>query len=242
MVRVEITHRQRGDELKTKVTFQFEETKKMKIVKTVSMILLLVILLAGCAGIPVRRAVKVDMSVPVGKVEGSQFIGVRYPFKVSAPPNWKVTTEYPKFMMELGFEEEGLKESEVFIFNPATQSNLQIDFTPAGRYSRFNQKTIEWITAAAAGSFKNELEKEFGKEVRVVISSTEPYSLKGVPYAAETVATYYRKEMKTEHGWVYAFAEPYQIFIIYMVLEKEGMNDHQDIKTILDSFEVVPKQ
>jgi hypothetical protein len=214
----------------------------MKIMKKVPMILLLVILLAGCAGIPVRRAVKVDMSVPVGNIEGNQFMGVRYPFKVSAPPNWKVTTEYPKFMMDLGFEEEGLKESEVFIFNPATQSNLQIDFTPAGRYSRFNQETIEWITAAGAGSFKEELEKEFGKEVRAVISSTEPYSLKGVPYAAKNFTTYYRKEMKTEQGWVYAFAEPYQIFIIYMVLGKEGTNDHQDIKTILDSFEVLPKQ
>jgi hypothetical protein len=214
----------------------------MKIMKKVPVILLLVVLLTGCAGIPVRRALKVDMTVPVGNIDGNQFMGVRYPFKVSAPPDWKVATEYPKFMMDLGFEEEGLKESEVFIFNPATQSNLQIDFTPAGRYSRFNQKTIEWLTTAAAGSFKNELEKEFGKEVQAGISSTEPYSLKGVPYGAKNFATYYRKEMKTEQGWVYAFAEPYQIFIIYMVLEKEGMKDHQDIKTILDSFEVVPKQ
>lgn len=214
----------------------------MKIMKRVPMVLLLIVLLAGCAGIPVRSAVKPDMSVPVGNIYGSQFIGVRYPFNISAPPNWTVTTEYPKFMMDLGFEEEGLKESQVFIFNPATQSNLQIDFTPAGRHSRFNQKTIEWITTAAAGSFKEELEKEFGKEKPAVISPTEPYSLKGVPYAAKSVATYYRKGMKIEHGWVYAFAEPYQIFIIYMVLEREGIDDHQDIKTILDSFEVVPKQ
>jgi hypothetical protein len=228
--------------LDTKISFQFEEAKKMKIMKKVSMILLLVILLAGCAGIPVRDAVKVDMSVPVGNIDGNQFMGVRYPFKVSAPPNWKITTEYPKFMLDLGYEEEGLKESEAFIFNPATQSNIQIDFTPAGRYTRFNQKTIEWITAAGAGSFKEELEKEFGKGAQAVISSTEPYSLKGVPYAAKNFATYFRKGMKVEHGWVYAFAEPYQIFIIYMVLEKEGTNDHQDIKTILDSFEVVRKQ
>jgi len=214
----------------------------MKIMKRVPMILLLGILLAGCAGIPVRSAVKPDMSVPVGNIDGSHFMGVRYPFKVSAPPNWTVTTEYPKFMADLGFEEEGLKESQLFIFNPATQSNLQIDFTPAGRYSRFNQRTIEWITTAAAGSFKEELEKEFGKGAQAVISPTEPCSLKGVPYAAKGVATYYRKEMKIEHGWVYAFAEPYQIFIIYMVLEREGTDDHQDIKTILDSFEVVPKQ
>ncbi len=214
----------------------------MKIMKEVSIILLLVILLGGCAGLPVRDATKVDMSLPVGNIDGNQFMGVRYPFKVSAPPNWRVTTEYPKFMTDLGFEEEGLKESEVFIFNPATQSNLQIDFTPAGRYSRFNQENIEWITAAAAGSFKNELEKEFGKDVQAVISSTEPYSLKGVPYAAKNFATYYRKGMKIEHGWVYAFAEPYQIFIIYMVLPREGIDDRQDIKTILDSFEVLPKQ
>jgi hypothetical protein len=210
--------------------------------KKVPLMLLLVILLAGCAGIPVRDAVKVDMSMPVGKIEGNQFIGVRYPFKVSAPPNWEMTTEYPKFMLELGFGEEGLKESQVFIFNPATQSNLQIDFTPAGRHARFNQETIEWITNAGAGSFKEELEEEFGKGTQVAISSTRPYSLKGAPYAAKNFATYYRKGMKTEQGWVYAFAEPYQIFIIYMVLEKEGMNDHQDIKAILDSFEVIPKQ
>ncbi len=210
--------------------------------KKVALIFLSVLLLAGCAGIPVREAIKVDTSVPVGNIDGNQFIGVRYPFKVSAPENWKITTEYPKFMLDLGFEEEGLKESQVFIFNPATQSNLQIDFTPAGRYSRFDQKTIEWITTAAAGSFKDELEKEFGKGAPAAVSSTEPYSLKGVPVAAKNLATYYRKGVKTEHGWVYAFAEPYQIFIIYMVLEREGQDDHQDIKTILDSFEVVPKQ
>ncbi len=209
--------------------------------KKVALIFLSVLLLAGCAGIPVREAIKVDTSVPVGNIDGNQFIGVRYPFKVSAPENWKITTEYPKFMLDLGFEEEGLKESQVFIFNPATQSNLQIDFTPAGRYSRFDQKTIEWITTAAGGSFKNELEKEFGSEAQAVISSTEPYSLKGVPYAAKNFATYYRKGMKTEQGWVYAFAEPYQIFVIYMIVEKQGIDDRGDIKSILDSFEFLPK-
>ncbi len=209
--------------------------------KKVSMILLSIVLLAGCAGIPVRDAVKVDMSAPVGNIDGSEFTGVRYPFTVSTPPEWEVTTEYPKFMLDLGFEEEGLKESEIFIFNPATQSNLQIDFTPAGRHSRFNQKNIEAITSAAAGSFKEELEKEFGKGGRVAISSTEPYYLKGVPYAAKNFAAYYREGKKIEHGWVYAFAEPYQIFVIYMSVEREGIDDRRDIKAILDSFEFVPK-
>jgi hypothetical protein len=48
--------------------------------------------------------------------------------------------------------------------------------------------------------------------------------------------------LKREHGWVYAFAEPYQIFIIYMVVEKEGVDDHPAIKAILDSFEVIAKK
>jgi hypothetical protein len=65
--------------------------------------------------------------------------------------------------------------------------------------------------------------------------------LKGVPYAAKKYATFTLKGVKREQGWIYAFAEPYQIFILYMVLEKEGMNDRQDIKSILDSFEVISK-
>ncbi len=44
------------------------------------------------------------------------------------------------------------------------------------------------------------------------------------------------------HGWVYGFGEPYQIFIIYMVLEKEGVDDLRDIMKILDSLEFVSKK
>ncbi len=198
--------------------------------------------LVGCAGPVLREATKVDMSVPVGKIEGNQFTGIRYPFKVSVPPNWQLTKEYPKFMLDLGFDAEGLEDSQVFAFNPQTQSNLQIDFSPAGRRARFDQKTIEWLTTAAGGTFKEEFEKEFGKKARVAISSTQPYSLKGVPFAAKNFATYSRMGVKIEHGWLYAFAEPYQIFIIYMVLEREGKNDREDIRAILDSFEYVAKK
>ncbi len=84
----------------------------------------LLVFSAACAGVPVREAVKVDLSVPVGKIEGNQFTGIRYPFKVAAPPNWRLSTEYPKFMIELGYDKEGLEESQVFIFNPVTESNL----------------------------------------------------------------------------------------------------------------------
>ncbi|MBI5966620.1 MAG: hypothetical protein HY882_01995 [Deltaproteobacteria bacterium] len=204
--------------------------------------LLLFVSSAGCAAIPVREVVKVNLSLPVGNIGGNQFTGIRYPFKISAPPVWRIATAYPKFMVELGYEKEGLEESEVFVFNPNTQSNLQIDFTPAGRYSTFDQKTIQGLTTAALGSLKEELQKDYGKDIQIEIGPTEPYSLKGVPFAAKKYATYTWQGVKREQGWIYAFAEPYQIFILYMILEKDGTNDRQDIKAILDSFEYIPRE
>jgi len=214
--------------------------------KTFAVIFLSFVLLAGCTRPPVREPLKLDLGVPVGKIEGNQFVGVRYPFTLSAPPNWKVTMEAPDFMESLGYDREGLKESQVFVFNPMTQSNLQIDFTPAGRYSTFSQESIEWITTAATGSFKEELEKDYGKGIDVQYAQTIPYSLKGVSYAAKKYATYTLKGVKREQGWIYAFSEPYQIFILYMILEKEGSTegamDRENLKKILDSFEFFPKK
>jgi hypothetical protein len=214
----------------------------MAIKRSIIGICFILALLMGCAGVPVREAVKVDLSLPVGKIEGSQFTGIRYPFNVSAPPGWRVTTEIPTFMEELGYDKAGLEESQVFIFNPSTQSNLQIDFTPAGRYSKFNQELIEWLTTAATGSFEEELEKDYGKGVKAEIGPTTPFSLKGVPFAAKKYATYTLKGVKREQGWIYGFSEPYQIFVLYMILEKEGVDDRQDLKMILDSFEVISKK
>jgi hypothetical protein len=211
--------------------------KKNQIPKMAAIFLLLLFLIA-CAGIPVRDEVKVDMKAPVGKIEGSQFTGLRYPFNVTAPSGWQVSTHYPEFMLKLGFEKGGLEESEVFVFNPSTQSNIQIDFTPAGRYSRFDQEKIQWLTQAAGGSFEDEFLKDYGKNVSFEISATEPYTLKGVPFAAKRYTTYTVKGLKREHGWIYAFAEPYQIFIIYVVMDKGEPKDRQDMKAILDSFEV----
>jgi hypothetical protein len=206
-------------------------------------IFLILALLMGCATrLPVREEVKVDLTVPVGKIEQNQFTGIRYPFKVSAPSNWKITTEFPKFMVELGYDKEGLEESEVFIFNPAMQSNIQIDFTPASRYSTFSQEKIETLTTAGAGSFKEELEQDYGKDIKVEIAPTTPFTLKGVSFAAKKYATYTFHGVKREQGWIYAFTEPYQIFILYMLLEKEGSNDRQDMNKILDSFEVISQK
>lgn len=137
-------------------------------------IFLILALLMGCAG-TVREEVKPDINVPVGRIEDNQFTGIRYPFNVSAPPGWKVTTEFPPFMEELGYNKAGLEESQVFIFNPSTQSNLQIDFIPAGRYTKFTQESIEWLTTAAMGSFKEELEIDYGRGLRVKSVRQRPF-------------------------------------------------------------------
>ena len=208
----------------------------------IAIIILVFLFLGGCAGIPIREEVIVNFKVPVGKVEGNQFTGIRYPFNVSAPPNWQVTTKFPEFMLKLGFDKEGLEESQVFVFNPDTQSNVQIDFTPTDRYSTWDQQKIAWLTNAAGGSFKSEFQKDYGKNVPFEISPTEPYSLKGVPFAAKRYTTYSIKGLKREHGWIYAFAEPYQIFIIYVTMEKEGVDDRPAFKAILDSFEYITKK
>ena len=40
-------------------------------------LLLIFVFVGACAGIPVRKEVKVDSSLPIGKIEGNTFNGVR---------------------------------------------------------------------------------------------------------------------------------------------------------------------
>ena len=214
--------------------------------KKILMMIILFVFLFGCAGIPVRKALKEDISVPPGKIEGNQFTGIRYPFKVSVPPPWKLSTEFPDFLEEMGYDRPfstDKEQTELYAYNPETKSNISFDFTPAGRYATFDQKKIEWLTTAATESMKSELEKEHGKGVvKVEVGPTDPVSLKGVPYAAKRYVTYALNGLKREQGWIYGFTEPYQIFILYMILEKEGASDREDMKKILDSFEVLTKK
>ena len=205
-----------------------------------AVILLITLFIGGCAGIPVREEVKVDLSLPVGKIEGNAFQGFRYPFRVSLPsPSWKFSVEIPDFMEGLGFQRPGLEESELFIINSVTKSNVQIDLTPAGRTVRFNQKLIETLTRSVAGGLVEELKMEHGRDFPVDVGPTTPHSLKGVQYAAHRSASYKLGGGKAIHGWVYGFGEPYQIFIIYMALEKEGFDDLTEIMESLDSFELI---
>jgi hypothetical protein len=211
--------------------------------KVLFALLIVTALLYGCAGVPFREAVNVDMSLPVGEIEGSQFTGIRYPFKVSAPPGWQMATQYPDFMEALGYEKDGLEESELFIFNPVTQSNVQIDLTPAGRYTSFSQGLMEGlVSAAGTDSFLEEIEGAYGKEVQPVIAPTEAIRLKGVQYAAKKSSTYTVKGAKREQGWVYAFSEPYQMFILYVLLDSGGTKDQDALKAIFDSFEYIPRK
>ena len=210
--------------------------KKMLFIPVVFFLIMVV----GCAT-PIRDAVKIDTSLPVGKIEGNQFTGIRYPFNVSAPPNWTVSMTYPSFMVDLGYEKPGLEESEVFVYNPATRSNLQIDFLAVDRYSQFSQASIEALTSSVGGGAVSDTEEQAGT-ANIALGPTEPVSLKGVPYAAKKYVTFDLKGVRWQQGWVYAFTEPYQIFILYMMSEKEGSNDLNHLKTILDSFEVVSQK
>jgi len=212
-----------------------------KIAQRLSIITLIGLFLSGCAAVPVREAVKIDLNLPVGKIEGNRFEGIRFPFKVEAPSSWKMTTQIPDFMESLGYGRPGLEETELFIFNPLTLSNLQIDITPAGRYSKFDQKTIEWLTNAGLGSLKQEMEEEHGKGIEIKEGPLEALTLKGVQFAAKKYVTYTLKGVNREQGWIYAFTEPYQIFILYMIIDKQGSDDREMIKKILNSFEFISK-
>jgi hypothetical protein len=214
--------------------------------KNILMMIIFVIFLFGCAGIPVRPALQENINVSPGKVEGNQFTGIRYTFNVSVPAHWKVTTEFPDFLEKLGYDRPfstDKEQTELYAYNPETKSNINFDFTPTGRYARFNQKRIENLTSMATESLKAELDKEFGKGVvKPDVFPAEPISLKGVKYAAKKYATYTAKGQKREQGWIYGFTEPYQIFIIYSIFEKEMASDRQDLKKILDSFEFITKK
>ena len=206
----------------------------------------LFILVVGCAPTPVREGVKIDYSLPVGKIEGNQFMGVRFPFQVSAPPSWQMSTEFPAFLKDLGYDEpdpRDKEQTELYLFNPRTQSSVQIDLTDAGRYTVFSQGLIEGlVSAAGTDSFIDELQQEHGKEIKPALGPTEPVSLKGVQYAAKKYATYTVAGVKREQGWIYAFTEPYQIFILYMLLDKDGEGDRQALTSMLSSFEVTSKK
>jgi hypothetical protein len=210
------------------------------------LMMILLIFLFGCAGIPVRPALQENINVSPGKVEGNQFTGIRYSFNVSVPPHWKLTTEFPDFLEKMGYDKPfstDKEQTELYAYNPETRSNINFDFTPTGRYARFNQKKIELLTSSATESMKAELAKEYGQgRIQVEFGPTEAVSLKGVQYAAKKIATYTARGLKREQGWIYGFTEPYQIFIIYTILEREGTNDRQDLKKILDSFEFITKK
>jgi hypothetical protein len=198
--------------------------------------LFVLILGAGCAA-PIRQAYKVDESLPIGNMQGDYFLGERFRFKVRIPTGWQATTRYPEFLVEQGYGLEGLKATPFFLFNPVTQSSLQVDFSPAGRTAHFDQEVIEALTKMAGGSLMSDLEEEYGKNFPVELSKVTPLQLKGVPFAARMSARYTVKEQQWEQSWVYAFAEPYQIFIFCHLTEGNRDADRETIEHALSSFE-----
>ncbi len=201
-----------------------------------SFLILMILLLSSCA-IPVRELYKVDQSLPVGSIQGDRFVGQRYPFTIKIPAGWQGATQYPEFLLDQGYGREGLKETPFFLFNPGTKSSMQIDFSPAGRTVRFNQKMIEDLVRMSGGGLVSEVHEEHGKGTPMKLSEVSPVQLKGVPYAARMSATMTIKGEAREQGWIYAFAEPFQIFILYLITDKDRAVDQKALQAALSSFE-----
>lgn len=199
-------------------------------------LILLFSFIASCA-LPVREAYKVDQSLPIGTPQGDSFVGERFPFTIKIPPGWQGATRYPEFLVDQGYGVEGLKETPFFLFNPRTKSSMQIDLSPAGRTARFSQEMIESLTRTGAGGLVAELRQEHGKDFPVQLNKLMPIQLKGVPYAARMSAEFTVKGEWQEQGWIYAFAEPFQIFILYLITGENRTADKAALEKALSSFE-----
>jgi hypothetical protein len=196
----------------------------------------LLALSVACA-LPVRQAYKIDESLPIGSFQENSFVGQRFPFKIRIPAGWEGATQYPEFLVEQGYGREGLKETPFFLFNPKTKSSLQVDFSPAGRTVRFDQETIEAMVRMSGRSLVSEVHEEHGKDSHVELNKAAPVQLKGVPYAARMSAELTVKGEPREQGWIYAFAEPYQIFILYLITGQTRAADKEALEQALSSFE-----
>lgn len=199
---------------------------------------LIALQVAACAPRVVRQPVTLDMAAPVGRIDGQQFTGVRYPFDISAAgTSWKVDTRYPKFLLQQGYMESGLQESQVFVFDPVTRSSVQVSLSPAGPHATFSQETMALLVSLATGSMEQELWDEYGKgNVAVTYGKTRPTHLEGVPYAARNEAHYEAKGATRENGWIYGFAEPFQIFVLYQLENPDDAAQRAALDRILSSF------
>jgi len=72
--------------------FRFQLRRWTMEFKRVSLAIILMFSLLGCAGV-----LHDNLKIPAGEIAGNQFTGIRYPFRVSAPSYWKMTTEFPDF-------------------------------------------------------------------------------------------------------------------------------------------------
>ena len=188
-------------------------------------ILVMIILLGflyGCAWIPVRPALQEDISAPAGKVEGNQFTGIRYSFKVSAPPHWKVTTEFPDFMEKLGYDKPfstDKEQTELYarIIPKRDQRLLLISRRQVGMQDS-TRKKIELLTSMATESMKAELDKEFGKGVIKPDVFCRADLLKRCSIRCKKICNLYGKRYEAGTGmdlWIYrTLSNFYYLFII----------------------------
>lgn len=193
--------------------------------------------LASCSQ-PARKVARLDPNLPVGRIEGGTFVGQRIPIEISATDTgWEISATYPPFLLQQGYDEEGLKESQLFLYNPATKSSMQIQLVPAGPNETFSQEGVEWLAAIMSSGMDSELKEEYGQgNYRLFPGKVSPYQLTGVPFAAKNYARYEAKGETRENDWIYAFSEPFQIFILYQINRPGENEDHRAVEKILSTF------
>jgi hypothetical protein len=77
---------------------------------------------------------------------------------------------------------------------------------------------IEGLTRTGAGGLVAELRQEHGIDFPIQLNKLMPIQLKGVPYAARMSAEFTVKGEWQEQGWIYAFAEPFQILGLLQIV------------------------
>ncbi len=90
------------------------------------------------------------------------------------PDGWQAVTQYPEFLVEQGYDREGLKATPFFMFNTQTKSSLQVDLSPAGGTVRFSQETIEALVRMSGGGLVSEIHEEHSKGTPIKLSKVVP--------------------------------------------------------------------
>jgi len=121
-------------------------------------------------------------------------------------------------MIDLGYEKDGLEESEVFSstipkLNPTCKSILW----PLTGIQPSISRILEALAKPRDRRDAGRIERGPGARTSRRGGPTERPSLKGVHLCGQKNVTYTAKGVKREQGWIYAFADPTDLYPLYGV-------------------------